>query len=349
MLSTDKSKYLEVNGLSDFKMLRTGVEGDGSCFLHSVFTSMNARCFMGVSKKERREYVRNQRRIISQGVTLDEWSSISEGEVAILSFQLAIDKVVDFTKKIDKIIKTPEDDKIYDTLVKYERTLKDPNLGKIIQDALSSNIRGVRNLQNFVEIFLNNLKKINKELEEVFRIFSYQEIIKIEFNKFIRYIDSSEYINTTLISLLSDKYNLNIVFINTDGTLKTPNSDLDEMVTIKNNRPFILIYYIRETHFESIAQEIDGVNVRVFYADSPVIKALVFASRHRHLFKTDSEFRKELLSREDDDVRVHINKLQILIDLLNTELISTEDPVLRQKLNERIDLTLEKIQNVLKP
>ena len=347
MLSTDDSKYFDIKGLSDFRILRTGVEGDGSCFLHSVFTCMNASCFMNLSREQRRQYVREQRTRISQELSIQEWSTISEGEVAINAFQLAVGRVVQ--TNMDKILKkkVQVDDKIYDTFVRYQRVLKDPNLGQIVNDSLSSNIRGVHNLQDFIVIFLNNLKKIDRELEEAFRIFSYEEIVKIEFNKFITYIDSSKYIDATLISLLSDKYNLNVVFINSDGSLKTPNSDLEGMMTITNNRPFILIYYISDTHFESIAQEIDGVNMRVFNVDSPVIRSLFFASSHRQLFKTDKEFQKELLSRENSNVNTHISNLQRLVDILQNELRSTEEPRLRQKLNERIDLTQQQIQRVL--
>ena len=86
MLDVDEDESLNIVHLEDYTMIRTGVMGDGSCFFHSLFTSMNEREFKRIDRKN---YIKQQREMLSS-LSIDQWLSLSDGNIAFLQYdQLA--------------------------------------------------------------------------------------------------------------------------------------------------------------------------------------------------------------------------------------------------------------------
>ena len=66
------------------KMTRTGSFDDGSCFFHSLFTSINT-LYKKMNKKQKMEYVNETRKKISNNVTLEKWRTLGNKSLSTIS------------------------------------------------------------------------------------------------------------------------------------------------------------------------------------------------------------------------------------------------------------------------
>ena len=106
------------------------------------------------------------------------------------------------------------------------------------------------------------LENIGQEINEA----------KIEYMK--KYLDSRHFLTLQYVELISEIFDINIIFISSSDNSIYQSGDHE--LLFKKNRDTVFIYYIEETHFETITIG----NKTLFKSDSEIIKKV-----YKNLFK----------------------------------------------------------------
>ena len=278
MLSVDENEPITIRGLDDYKIIRTGVIGDGSCFFHSLFTGMNAKVFKSMSERERHRYVADQRLKISESLDKDTWLNLSDGNIASMATSVTISRIlqkivrlfvgkkVDLPDEIVEFIKTHRKgvSRFFENYDTYETKIISPLMNKLFKNKI--------NIRHSLET-ISEWDKVPIEFRHLFEII-FKHAVSTSFEKYKAVLGSaSEYVTDATIKLISDYYKINYILIK-DGEIY----DTSHYCEMKaNGRMFVIIYYIDETHFESIAVITPPENyaVRLFKSDSPIINKLL--------------------------------------------------------------------------
>lgn len=234
MPRVDEVEPFNIVSIPEESAVLTGVIGDGSCFLHSIVTDISFDSFTQLSKDEREKYIADTRSFLAQQMTIEEWKSLSNGEIAVLS----------------------------------------------LAECLGEKLRGKQ--AKFLET-LADVMKINKDK-------SYLDITKLDpsiiksaeicereaFEKFVKDLGNPRFwINNLYIEYLSKKFNVNVIFIKSNGEQYViSKEDCREMLRDKS-KSFIMIHYIDGAHFESIGLTRGGKIERVFAPDDPAITKIL--------------------------------------------------------------------------
>lgn len=64
------------------RLVRTGAEPQGSCFFHAVYTAF--RDFRNMSPEEKKIYITNKRKELSDNISISSWFQIQNGDLAFL-------------------------------------------------------------------------------------------------------------------------------------------------------------------------------------------------------------------------------------------------------------------------
>jgi len=282
-LEVDDNEEFDINELEDVPMIRTGVIGEGSCFLHSLFTSMNAREYTQMSIRERLKYVIDRRAEAADELTLDEWMDLSEGETSLNMFNevfiLIVSNVFDIIVSKKKAPYLDDDDeKIDGDIVKFFKMMVKKyrkNIKNIMEEYDSSFKFYTEKIVSKKINIRNVVSKMDKELKPFIQEV-YDFCIEYAFDKYKRNLADPHYeIDDFYVPFFSQKYGLNIIFITDEGDVYRMTND-DRLEMRQNHRPFILMHYINESHFESIGLvENESDIYRVFDVDHPVIQTLL--------------------------------------------------------------------------
>lgn len=81
-LAASSSEAYVSNLCPDISLLRTGVEPQGSCFFHAVYSAF--RQFRNLSPEEKHLYVKAKRKELADNVSVTTWFQIQDGDVAFL-------------------------------------------------------------------------------------------------------------------------------------------------------------------------------------------------------------------------------------------------------------------------
>lgn len=319
-LSVGENEKVVVRGLPEITFVRTGVQGEGACFLYALFTSMNAKVFKNLSIREQKSYVVQQRSDIARSITLEKWLSMSDGSLASVQISLFMTRLLKYiftivtkgsstklSPEIDKMImddvgiqdyfKTLGADKIHS---KFTDIYTGKVSLEILDHVLSQDADMTDSMKNLLRACLELamktlLKRYKTELEDynswisdttIHTISDYYKmnylLITRRQERFICHSDMCKGQATYNIKGATEpKYckkhkELEMVNINapTYNTIYNT-SDCQQMAS--NNRPFVLLYYIDERHYESMGvfDESTSNVTRAFYPESDIIQQLV--------------------------------------------------------------------------
>jgi hypothetical protein len=254
ILHTDVSAAITVNAISDYTMIRTGVQGRGSCYLHALFTGMSGRDFRGLSIRKRDEIIHQYRQALATNLTKEEYLGILGGNLAKLeTFQIISQEWSYIESKLFREIR-----------LSYPKKEKDENP---ILRQVHENIDNLSDIDGQVQkldpILRNPFRTLlNDKLEEAYENFK---------SSLYNY---TYYINQYHVNYIDKKLNVNVIFVKTDGSLYMSNSDCEEMLRTGEN--FVLVYYLDESHFETISRVNDDYTVTSFFQrNDPMIQQLL--------------------------------------------------------------------------
>ena len=276
MLKTDKNEKFEIKGLEDFSIIRTGVEGDGSCFLHALFACMNSATYIGLSIEDRQKYVIFQRSELAKKITPTVWENMNGGFIASTTFEFLLRNIL--------------------TAVFIKLGLKKKKIPKIepsINLFLKTHIKAMssyspENWENFINHIVTNLpvnsdaesrKKILKDMNipelicefiEMCFLYSYNRAYTIYVKKLQ---ELREDIGHEYIEFIIDEYKINCIIINQYGEIYRRAKDSSDMISNKQN--FVLIYWNGYNHYEAIGCIRSGTIFRLFEPTDPIIRILL--------------------------------------------------------------------------
>uniref|UniRef100_A0A6C0KQA6 Uncharacterized protein n=1 Tax=viral metagenome TaxID=1070528 RepID=A0A6C0KQA6_9ZZZZ len=253
ILSTDASALINVNALPTYTMIRTGVQGLGSCYLHALFTDINGKEFRSLSIPQRDALIHECRRKFAVGLTLQDYTKLLDGELAKLEVFKMLQKnwLRLYTEVYSDEVKKKYGHNIFNLL-----------------SEIHTKIKNLVNIDMEIEKLDPILRKDTKNILEV--------ILKKTHSKFqMRLAEPSEYIDQYFTKYIDDKLGVNVIFLKPNGDLWiSSRQDCDEMKS--NNRPFILVYYLDSKHFEAIGRiNANGQLESYFPTNDPMIAQLL--------------------------------------------------------------------------
>jgi hypothetical protein len=266
-------------------LVRTGTIGDGSCLFHSIFQAC-LKEYPTLSQKEKIKLVENVRQKIANTLSFEEWKKINDGMIYKVSTQENIYKFIQ---------------EFYDTINNNKQTIftpivdTKPNLYKLINEILPQKILEQTILPNAYKKEDINLKNnILKELIDFLDSLPVlQNIIKAKADNVIKTIvnimsqiiehsekksyqiyiqelqNTTEFINSNNISMISDYFDRDIYFI--DSKTRMPYNNTDNF----KNRKSIIILWIEDIHYEIIGKLLPNNKIqREFEFDDILIQRI---------------------------------------------------------------------------
>ena len=265
MLSTDESAIITINAIPEYNMIRTGVRGRGSCYLHALFTGISGREFRSLSSGQRDDLIHQYRQALASRITLEEYTHMLNGEFAKLQvFEL-------LEKKMSRL---------YDT---FPRNVKEKSYHHIPKDIRDKNPVWFP-LQQEIFMTISNMIDIDAEIEKLDPILRepiqnvLQKALEKTFHNFKASLaDYGKYIDQYSMKLIDEKLNVNVILINTNGSLYST-SDCEEM--LQSGKNFVIVYYLNNVHFESVSRiNEDGTVTSYFNPADPMIQQLLLVCR----------------------------------------------------------------------
>jgi hypothetical protein len=253
---------LEYDKSEGDKFVRIGTIGDGSCFFHSVLSSLGFDEYKTSHNKTK--FIYGYREAISNSLTFDRWRELGKEQ---FSLQLLI---ANFGCLIN--------------MFGEYSNFKCIN-GEKLSDIYSKNLKDVKNIEEYTayigkyfdddktklftrEKITNVLAKIDKLLYKKYKIQIKNPSVWVGQSDKLDSIDVFEY--------LSDILDINIFIIN-DRTRKLYNEGIDFNIRFKNRKSVVLLWIQdnKFAHYESIGIERDGNVVTLFDYSDQFIQQLV--------------------------------------------------------------------------
>ena len=287
------SEILPVNKSVTFytplkKIVRTGTIGEGSCLIHSILRATDKQ-YIKLSIEEKMEYVKNIRKNFGK-ITKVEWETMSNGLVAVISYQenflLLLNTFYIIVKDYHRFknsIKNSYIKNIVDNLLTNKSSI-DPY--KYIIDKIPINIfektllpESYKKAEN-KPILYTKLEIVNQtliyfaksdyedDLREMILIIS-DQAEKLSYDNYISKVsDKTSFMDTTNIEILSNKFDRDIYFI--DGNTRIPYRGIGEENI--RNRKSIVVIWVNKIHYEIAGVLLDDNKIqRDFEPTHPLI------------------------------------------------------------------------------
>lgn len=258
----DDISKLKIQLLPNSAIVRTDVIGDGSCFLHAIVYGMSPRDYNQLTLEQRMEVVSNLRIKLANDLTFETWLSLP---AATLSVQIGVRNLIDevLGKGITNAFKQ------YPALSEWYEKNKKPlvvsksqineGLGKALDGTVFSFANSIGQLLQFPELGNQIVDSISRE----------------EYKKFKgKLADTTEYIENDTFKYIADRLGVLVIFINENGTLYKYPITREEL---RRYKKAVLVYYIEDTHFQSIAIIRNRILTRLFDIDDEEIQPLINA------------------------------------------------------------------------
>ena len=270
---------------------RIGSIADGSCFFHSIMTSINKNYRCIKNRAERIDHITGVRGKISKKITLATWENLQHGEPAHFAFLQQLNDieggVAKYMHNPTKYQKSKSRQWIRDSLdhdtsstiinIVLGDSLFDMNDFSRTCSAASGYIPMDKCADVFVKIQLKvYVKKIGRKLKQLTDTYQSGDIeasvldykilleniaanAKTSALKSIvsHFANPREWIGTEYLEFLSNQFNTNIFIIN--GTNGMPYIQGDT-TAIKKGRSSIFLLNVGESHYETLGFEIEGSN-----------------------------------------------------------------------------------------
>jgi hypothetical protein len=275
---------------------RIGSIADGSCFFHSIMTSINKN-YRGIKNRaERIDHITAVRGKISKKITLDTWENLQHGEPAHFAF---LQQLNDIEGGVAKYMHNPTKYQKSKSRQWIRESINHDTSAKIINIVLGDSLFDMNDFSTtcsaasgyismdkcedvFVKIQLKvYVKKIGRKLKKLTDTYQSGEIEAsvLDYKVLLENIAANaktsalkslvshfanprEWIGTEYLEFLSNQFNTNIFIIN--GTNGMPYIQGDT-TAIKEGRSSIFLLNVGESHYETLGFEIVS-------SDKPKIK-----------------------------------------------------------------------------
>lgn len=256
MLEPDENEDMDILVIPETKAIKTGVEGDGSCFLHAVILSMSPVEYKQIPRDERTEFIAHIRGLLADNITFDEWIRTETS-------------VIGLVESTDRLLNS----------LKHGKKFKDPYMAELIKN--SPGYKPPGDIDRFMErihlritdipFFKESLAEFIISREVADAIVDY--LVEMLFKKFIEKIrDVGEFIGDAEFSIISKKLGVFVIFVNDKGTLYKYGATREYFDSAQH---VVLINYIG-AHYESIGIVVEDNKVRrLFEKTDPLIAPLI--------------------------------------------------------------------------
>ena len=275
---------------------RIGSIADGSCFFHSIMTSINKN-YRGIKNRtERIDHITDLRGKISKKITLDTWENLQRGEPAHFAF---LQQINDIEGGVAKYMYNPTKYHKSKSREWIRESINHDTSTKIINIVLGDSLFDMNDFSTtcsaspgyipmdkcedvFVKIQLKvYVKKIGRKLKQLTDTYQSGEIEAsvLDYKVLLENIAAKaktsalkslvshfanprEWVGTEYLEFLSNQFNTNIFIINgTNGMLYIQG----DTTAIKEGRSSIFLLNVGESHYETLGFEIVS-------SDKPKIK-----------------------------------------------------------------------------
>jgi hypothetical protein len=308
MYNKHNLKMLPVNKTVVFKtpvendedvLCRTGTIAEGSCFYHSVLQAMSKE-YQSMNVRDKMKFVSKLRKKISSKISESDWEDISDGIIAKVSFQenvlkyftdvylyLVRDKIKHKnSKKILEIIlkKQTRDDLLFITelvpLEELEQNIlplsytesENENIYQSKEMIIKNSVNYLLNRPEFKYVDDNKSDHLIRILIDMFTVIL--DICKqVSYEEYIDSLkDTSTDVDSFTLSVLSDKFNRDIYFI--DGNTRIPYNNASTTANLKG-RKSIIVLWIGNNHYEIVGRLLpNNVVQREFKHDDKLIQKI---------------------------------------------------------------------------
>lgn len=258
VLSVDDFEKIYISG-TNAPLIRTGVIGDGSCYLHAVLTSMNYSEFR---KQDRGAIVSALRQQYADEITKDMFLGMDVASVPIQT------NVILFLESIAK-------NKIYKISPRLSQIARE-NKAMLRQYVTKDKNFTVNMSQYSSDVYkrglVNQIGAPAGELDDVVSAIV-DECEEAALQKYKRSLaDASAYITHYNFKYIADKLRVNVILVRATGVYRTGD-------TLDPTLPVVILYYLTDKHFESVALRDANtrINKRVFSIDDPVVVDILSA------------------------------------------------------------------------
>lgn len=144
-IQAGSAKKFEVSFSND--MYRLGTIGDGSCFVHSIVQGVDYNVYKAMSADEKKAYVYEIRKLMAKNLTLKTWTSLNNGQTAVLLIEEALGTTMNDEQRKLYIEKLPTIDKTTNYFVNYIKAISSifPNLKFVIDTTFNTYKQNIEN------------------------------------------------------------------------------------------------------------------------------------------------------------------------------------------------------------
>jgi hypothetical protein len=266
-------------------IVRTGTIGDGSCLFHAIFQAC-LKEYPSLSQKEKIKLVENVRKKIANTFTIEQWKNLNDGMIYKVSIQENIYKYIE---------------EFYNTIINNKKSIfseivnSKPTLYSIISEILPQKILEQQilpksyqkenaniktNIIKEIITYLDNLEVIQNLVKSkadiiiktIVNVISQiiDQAEKISYENYIRELENStEFIDSQNISMISDYFDRDIYFI--DAKNRMPYNNTDNF----KHRKSIIILWVDNIHYEIIGRLLPNNKIqREFDCDDILIQRI---------------------------------------------------------------------------
>lgn len=276
----------------DKNLVRTGTIGDGSCGIHSIFQACS-REYIDANTTDKIKLVNEFRKTLGNYISVNKWKELNDGIISKVSFQEKAHNILEtFYKYVKvKINNKNISNQFFDSIIEDKLELYNIILELIpFESEVEKNIlpkayekddsEYINNIIQQIVKFLDkhqlleeqSKKKVDHLIKNTVNLFK-QLLEKAEtdaYNSYISEISSNEHLDGVTLSIIGDKLERDIYFI--DAKTRMPYNNMN---TFKK-RKSIVILWIDDQHYEVVGYLGPGGNriYREFSEDDIFIKKI---------------------------------------------------------------------------
>lgn len=308
MIAPNVSKVFYYSFQGNNTFVRTGTIGDGSCLFHSLLYAYSTEKYKNMDDSQKSQLVKRLRENLSSKINKDTWRSLNKGIISMISVQEFINQIFSdlyeysnhinnesstsnvkyksiVTNIYNKLNRDEKSKRIFSFLlqaIKIDDILSGDGIVEIASRDCSDLIKYRKNIVKAAEDKIHKIlhEKLNKDKYEYFRslfirmvklVFDYSENAAYKSYK-VSLENNEMYIDHTHTDLISDKFDLDIYFI--DSNTRLPYLSGFDKSTYKK-RKSVIVLWINNSHYEIIGKVYDNNKVqRLFEPDDPIIELL---------------------------------------------------------------------------
>lgn len=232
-------------------IVRTGVISDGSCLIHCILFGISPK-YRNSNISEKKSIVKDLRKSIQESITKDQYLKLNNSELSKIRFSQC------FHERLDEIYKEKEDNgpqSFFKSIISKEEieTIVNKNMNKdlyyvstliIIQILELFNKKLVKQIK-LMDKYTDKITKCSNFIKDLFHNMIH-ESINNSFEIFCNEINSDSYLGHEHIELLSEIFQVNLLFIDSKTRLPYEFGSLD----LKYNDCVIILWL--EEHFEIV-------------------------------------------------------------------------------------------------